>query len=58
MNKLALSKSNKKIAGVCGGIADWANIDASIVRIIFVAATILGAGSPVIVYILMALILN
>jgi phage shock protein C len=32
--KIALS-SNKKIAGVCGGVAEYLGIDATIVRIIW-----------------------
>lgn len=58
MSKLALSKSNKKLAGVCGGLSEWANIDASMVRLIFVIATIIGVGSPILIYLLLALIMN
>lgn len=58
MNKLALSKTNKKLAGVCGGLAQWAGIDASIVRLVFVISTIIGIGSPILIYLLLALILN
>ena len=58
MSKLTLSKTNKKLAGVCGGIAEWSNIDSSIVRILFVAAALLGVGAPVLIYIVLALILN
>lgn len=58
MSKLALSKSNKKLAGVCGGLSEWANIDATMVRLIFVIATIVGVGSPILIYLLLALIMN
>ncbi len=58
MNKLALSKTNKKLAGVCGGLAQWAGIDASIVRLVFVISTIIGIGSPILIYLLLVLILN
>lgn len=58
MSKLALSKNNKKLAGVCGGLSEWANIDATMVRLIFVIATIVGVGSPLLIYLLLALIMN
>ncbi len=35
--KLTLSRKNKIIAGVCGGLGDYFNIDPTIVRLIFVA---------------------
>lgn len=58
MARLALDKTNKKILGVCGGLANWTGIDPMIVRIIFAAATLIGVGSPIIIYILLALILD
>lgn len=41
-NKLYLSNTDKKIGGVCGGIAEYFNTDSTIVRII---AVILGLCS-------------
>ena len=58
MNKLILDKTNKKLLGVCGGLAKWANIDVSLVRIGFVIATLLGAGSPVLIYVILGFILD
>lgn len=58
MSKLQLNKANGKIWGVCAGLADWSGMDVTILRLIFVAAAIAGLGSPVLIYILMALILN
>lgn len=58
MSKLSLSKTNKKLAGVCGGLAEWSDIDVSIIRILFVITTLVGLGSPVLVYLLLAIILN
>ena len=34
-NKLYRSQSDKKIAGVCGGIAEYFNIDPTIVRLLW-----------------------
>jgi phage shock protein C len=56
--KLALNKANKKILGVCAGLSDWSGIDATLMRILFVIATLIGFGSPVLIYIILALILD
>jgi phage shock protein PspC (stress-responsive transcriptional regulator) len=51
-----LDKGNAKLAGVCSGIGRYFGIDPLIVRIGFVAATLLGFGSPIIIYLAVALI--
>jgi phage shock protein C len=43
---LTRSRSHKLIAGVCGGIADWLGWDPTIVRILYVAVSILSAAFP------------
>jgi len=40
--KLTRSTSDRKIAGVCGGLAQYLNIDPTVVRIIFLVALICG----------------
>ena len=52
----ALDRSNAKLSGVCAGIARYFGIDPLIVRVGFVAGTILGVGSLILVYIAIALI--
>lgn len=56
MKKLYKSNLEKKICGVCGGIAEYFNLDPTIVRLIFV---ILGlwSGAGVIFYIIAALLM-
>ena len=51
-----LDRSQGKIWGVCAGIANYFGIDATWVRIGFVAGTLLGFGSLLLVYIAIALI--
>jgi len=58
MTRLTLDKANKKILGVCAGLANWTGMDAMIIRLIFAVATVVGVGSPVLIYILLALILD
>ena len=56
MKQLYKSSTNKKIAGVCGGIGEYFGIDPTIVRLGFVALTFL-AGGGLVVYILAAIIM-
>jgi phage shock protein C len=58
MARLTLDKANKKILGVCSGLANWTGMDAMIIRLVFAVATVVGFGSPVLIYILLALILD
>ena len=55
MAKFALS-NNKVIAGVCGGVAEYFNIDAKLVRIAWVVAVIF-AGVGVAAYLLLWVIM-
>ena len=51
-----LAKSDAKLWGVCGGIANYLNIDATMVRIAFVVATLVGVGLMIPIYAAVALI--
>ena len=58
MTEKRLYKSvDKKISGVCGGIAEYFGIDPAIVRIIW-ACTFLFTGAGLIAYIVAALVMN
>lgn len=54
--RLYKSRQNRMLCGVCGGIAEYFNIDPTIVRLITVALC-LGAGSGLIAYIVAAIII-
>ena len=45
-------EKNKKIAGVCGGIGEYFNIDPTIVRILWIAGIFLSLGTGVLAYLL------
>ena len=47
---LTRSRDKKILAGVCGGFAEYTGLDVNLIRIVLVAATILGVGTPVLVY--------
>ena len=53
--RLYRSRSDRRIAGVCGGIADYLAVDPTIVRIIWVIFAIAG-GPGVVLYIILAAI--
>lgn len=58
MKKLYLSTSDKKISGVCGGIAEYFDIDVTLVRIAWIVLTIISGVIPGIVgYIIAAVII-
>ncbi|WP_092596809.1 PspC domain-containing protein [Actinopolyspora xinjiangensis] len=44
------SRNERMIAGVCGGAAELFGIDATIVRIVLVAATLVGFGTGFLIY--------
>jgi phage shock protein C len=50
--RLYRSRTDSMIAGVCGGLAEYFNIDPALVRLAFVAVLLLG-GSAVLIYIIM-----
>lgn len=52
------SRTNRMIAGVCGGIADWLGWDPTIVRILYVLLSILSAAFPgILVYLVLWIIM-
>ncbi|MBN1694856.1 PspC domain-containing protein [candidate division WOR-3 bacterium] len=52
MRKLYRSKDYRAIAGVCGGLSEYFNIDPIIFRMIFIALLVNG-GAGIIIYFLM-----
>ena len=54
--KLYKSTTDKKVCGVCGGIAEYLNVDSTVIRLICVLA-ILFAGSGLLAYLIAAIIM-
>ncbi|MCL2360945.1 MAG: PspC domain-containing protein [Defluviitaleaceae bacterium] len=54
--RLYRSRTNKVISGVCGGIAEYFNIDPSLVRLGMVLFTFAG-GSGIVAYIIGAIVI-
>jgi len=55
--KLFRSKYDKEISGVCGGFAEYFDVDATIVRLIFVLLTFASFGLALILYISCAFVI-
>ena len=50
--KLHRSRTDRKVAGVCGGWAHVLDMDAALLRILLVAATVLGFGTGAVLYLI------
>ena len=57
MKKLYKSKTDKKLCGVCGGVAEFFEMDVTIVRLI-VALVSLFWGTGILAYIVAALVMS
>ncbi|ANZ36647.1 hypothetical protein BBK82_11790 [Lentzea guizhouensis] len=51
VKKLRRSRTDKMVAGVCGGVAKMIGVDAALLRIVLVAATLLGFGTGAVLYV-------
>ena len=57
-DKKLVRSSNKIIAGVCGGIAEYFEVDPTLIRVVYAALTLFTAGFPgVLLYIIMMLLM-
>lgn len=56
MKKLHKSSSQKMVAGVCGGIAEYFSIDPTLVRLGFIALSFM-LGGGLLVYIIAAIVM-
>jgi phage shock protein C len=55
--RLTRSREDRMLAGVCGGIADYLDVDPTIVRLVAVLLGIFSAGTALIGYIIAAIII-
>lgn len=58
MKKKLQRSSNKMIAGVCAGIAEYLGLDVTVVRVAYVLLSIFSAGFPgLIVYVILMFVM-
>ena len=55
--RLERSNTNRVVAGVCGGIAEYLQLDATLVRVFFVIGTLLTAGLGILGYIVLLVLM-
>ncbi|PXX99194.1 stress-responsive transcriptional regulator [Marinifilum breve] len=54
MSKKLQRSSNKMVAGVCAGIAEYLGLDVTLVRVLYVLISIFSAGFPgLLIYIIL-----
>lgn len=53
--RLYRSRENKMLCGVCGGIGEYFNVDATLIRLLFVLFGCTGSG--IVAYIIAAIII-
>ncbi len=57
MKELKRSRTNRWIAGVCGGIGEYLEIDPNVIRLIWVVLTVMTSGAGILIYLLAWLII-
>ena len=59
MEQKKLTRSaNRMLAGVCGGIAEYFNVDPTLVRVAYAALTVFSAGFPgLLLYIILVILM-
>ncbi len=55
--KLYRSTTDKKLAGICGGLGDYFNVDPTVVRILFVAGFFLSGSLMFWLYLILWIII-
>ena len=55
MRKFYLSNKEKKIGGVCGGLAEYLNVDVTFVRLLFVIGAFF-CGLTILIYLILWII--
>ncbi len=56
-SRLERSTTNRVISGVCGGIAEYLAVDATLVRVVFVVTAFLTAGLGILAYIVLLVLM-
>lgn len=54
--KLAKSRTDRKLCGVCGGLAEYLNLDSTVVRLIWLLLVFF-AGTGILAYLIAALVM-
>ncbi|MCB6366138.1 PspC domain-containing protein [Intestinibacillus massiliensis] len=55
--KLCRSIYDRKLCGVCGGLAEYFSLDATLIRLVWAVLTVFSWGTGLLVYIVAAIIM-
>jgi phage shock protein PspC (stress-responsive transcriptional regulator) len=55
--KRLVRSANRKIAGVCAGVAEFFGWDVATVRLVWFFLAILGVGAPVLFYLILSIVM-
>lgn len=56
MKRLYRSRRDKKLFGLCGGLSEMLNVDATLIRILLIVITIFSSGTVIFIYIIAGLV--
>ncbi|MFF2889097.1 PspC domain-containing protein [Paenibacillus sp. NPDC057967] len=56
MKKLYRSRRDKKLLGLCGGLSEMLNVDATLIRILLIVITVLSSGMAIFIYIIAGMV--
>ncbi|UQZ35388.1 hypothetical protein C2I18_18800 [Paenibacillus sp. PK3_47] len=56
MKKLFRSERDKKVTGLCGGLAQYLNVDTTLIRLIAVVAAFFSFGTVALIYIVASIL--
>ncbi len=57
MKKLYRSTRDRKLTGLCGGLSEYLNVDATLLRILLIVVTVFSSGMIIVVYIIASLVI-
>lgn len=57
MNKLYRSRRDKKLTGLCGGLAEAMNVDVTLLRLLVVITTFFTGGTVIFIYFVAAIVI-
>ncbi len=55
--RLYRSQDERMVAGVCGGISEYLNVDPTLIRLIFAALALTSGGTWLLIYLVTAIIM-
>lgn len=58
MANLYKSQTDKKITGLCGGLAEYLNVDTNLLRIILIITAVFSGGTVILLYVLISLVIS